>query len=288
MENFSKKIIFTLFSWLLLADTPTNTTVYMPNFNCFKYKQIVLLSDWDTVIANENGAFSKLFAGLCTIPVTKSLPILFKRGSTIGGIMKNARSDGQPLKGIAANIDYLAELEPSLKPYRNKLMFRLNSATPHTEIIAYYQTLQAQGLPLIIATNNDYESLAIKTTKLNIKLRKKKRPSFTYNGCYCGGACPTLKNNKAPNGMPANSVWLGKDCDEYFEKLFTFVESEFGYNRTDTLFIFIDDLDKNIERARRVAQKEGVTLCAVHKNDSDRKIVCEMRNMFDTIRKYKI
>lgn len=283
-----KQYPFSVLSLFFLATSLTNTTVHMPNFKSFKYKQIVLLSDWDTVIANEKGAFSKLFVGLGAIPASTSLRILFKRGGTIVSIMKKVGYDGKQLKGLAANIDYLAELEPSLKPYRNKLMVKLNGATPHTEIITYYQELQEQGLPLIIATNNDYESLTIKTTKLNAKLLKKKRKSFTFNGCYCGGSFPTLKNNKAPNGMPAGSVWLGKDCDEYFEKLFTFVESEFGYNRTDTLFIFIDDLDKNIHRARRVAQKEGVTLCAVHKNQSDRKIVCEMKSLFSTIKQYKV
>ena len=282
-----KRYFLTLFSALLFTAPAMHADIYMPANKNFRYKHIVLLSDWDKVIANDKGAMGKLFAGMGAVPAKKSMPILFKRGGKIANIMKSARYDGQKLKGLAANIDYLTNFEPSLKPYRNKLMVKLNGASAHKELIAYYQTLQAQGMPLVIATNNDYESLVIKTKKLNLQLRKKRLKQLTYDACYCAGACPSIKDNKAPNGMPAGSVWLGKDSDEFFTKLFTFVETELGYNREDTLFIFIDDLDKNIARARRVAHKEGVMLCAVHKNKSDHKIVGEMKQMFSTLSQHK-
>lgn len=282
-----KRFLSILSLCALMAAQSASADIYYVNIDLTKpieFIKKILCSDWDTVIADDSGAFGKFFAGLGVVPFGKTMRILKHQGFEIIRTMKSARHDGQPLKGLAANIDRLIELEPLLAPYREKLMRALNDASPHAELIAYYQCLQAQGVPLIVATNSDYKSLMIKTVKLNTKLCKKGRKKLTYAACYCGGSCPEIKDGRTPNGMPAGSVWLGKDSDEYFEKLFRFAETEFGCDRKDTLFIFVDDLEKNIHRACRVAQREGVSLLAIHKNRSDKRIVQELQIALHTIK----
>lgn len=222
------------------------------------------LYDWDSTLCKDLGKAGKKWEAFW-----------------IGGIRmanaakgrKKARVNGQPLEGLVSHLDYMIEREPKLARKRNKLMWKLNKAEPLVKMIEQCQQLQAQGMKLIIATNNDYGTLAVKTRKLNANLRKKQLKPLQYDGVYCAGSCPEIKNGKAPNGMPAGCVYAGKFSDEYFEKLFRFAETEFGYNRKNTLFIFVDDLKINIDRALKVAQREGVALIAVHKNTSDKKVV---------------
>lgn len=238
--------------------------VNVDQFGQTQYARKTLLSDWDTVIADDLGRAGKKWEAFWIGG--------FRMANASRG-RKEARVNGQRLEGLVSHLDYMIAREPKLARKRNKLMWKLNKAEPHEEIIAYYQALQAQGIKLIIATNNDYGCLDIKTRKLNAKLRKKGLKPLLYDGIYCAGSCPEIKNGKAPNGMPAGSVYAGKFSDEYFEKLFRFAEAEFGYDRKNTLFIFVDDLKINIDRALKVAKREGVALIAVHKNTSDRKVV---------------
>lgn len=232
-----------------------------------------LLSDWDSVIAEDHSKIGKKFKAFWFGPT------LWK---SAGGI-KDARHNGQRLEGLAAHLDYMIAKEPKLATKRSELIWKLNKAEPHVALIQYYQQLQAQGVRLIIATNNDYETLAVKTRKLNRKLRKKGNKPLTYDAVYCAGSCPELVNGKTPDGKPAGSVWRGKFTNEYFEKLFRFSEENFGTDRKNTLFIFVDDLKHNIDRACRVAKREGVALIAVHKNTSDEKIVMALQETLSSL-----
>lgn len=259
-----KRILF--LCTLVAAPFSLVADVFYINVDKTKKYQKCLCSDWDECIASDMGNFSKKMNAFFVAPGLW--------GASKG--MKDARHEGQPLEGLAAHLDYMIAQKPSLQHKRAKLMHKLNEAKPHVPIIDYYQKLQADGVPLIIATNNDHETLVIKTTKVNKHLQKKQHVPLTYAACYCAGSCPLIKDGKTSDGMPAGSVWAGKNSDEYFEKLFRFAESEFGYDRANTLFIFVDDLKHNIERACTVAKREGVALLAIHKNKSDNKIVREM------------
>jgi len=241
-------------------------------------KHVVILCDWDGVPADQMSTVGQFFTALNTVPMKKSFPIIFSRGFQLMKTMFSGNNDGQLLKGLAANLDLLIEQEPSLEPYRHKLMYRLNDAQPRIPMVQYLQTLHTQGIPIIIATNNDYESLMVKSKKLNRYLAHKGISPFTYDGIFCGGSSPQIVGNEAPNGLPAGYVCAGKDSAEYFEKIFAFVETEFGYNRNDTLYVFIDDNKKNIALARTVAQQEQVMLCTVHRNHKDITVIQEMRN----------
>lgn len=270
-----KKLLSLSMGMLLAVQSITADTYFKPTQQ--GYEHVVFLLDWDSVIADDKGRLAKFFSALGAVPVKKSLPIVFRRMGKLIKTLKESRNDGQALKGVAAHIDCMVEQEPSLKPYRDRLMQKLNDAKPRCEMVSYIQEMQNKGIKLISATNNDYESLSIKLKKLNARLINKKRKPFRFDGYFCAGSCPQIVNNRVADGTPAGSVYAGKDSDEYFEKLFAFVETEFGYNRSKTLFVFVDDLKKNITRARNVAEREGVSLCAVHRNRSDKKIVAEMK-----------
>ena len=132
---------------------------------------------------------------------------------------------------------------------------------------------------MVIATNNDYETLMLKSAKLDARLAEEKLPPFVFDAAYCASTNPEIVNNRAPNGMPAGSVAEGKDSDAYFEAIFRFVETEFGYSRKHTLYIFNDDKPRNAERACRIAEKEGVSLLGVIRNRSDKTIVKEIEKV---------
>lgn len=273
-------------SWVvLIACSIVFTTIadiYKPT-KTWPHKQVVIFFDLDKVVLNESSGLGKLFAALSVVPLKKSFPILFRQRKRLVKIVKEARYDGQKLKGLKANLDCILEAEPSLKPYRAKLIDKLNKVTPRYDMIHFLNRLRIAGAPLVIATNNDYESLMIKMRRLNAKLQKKKKAPFIYDGCFCAGSCPELIETKAPHGIPADFVYGGKDTDDYFRNFFDFICSELGFDKGETLFIYIDDLGKNIARARRVAESEGVQLYAVHRNRADKKIINEIRTLFNTI-----
>lgn len=263
-----KRFLSILSLCALMAVQSVSADIHYVNVDSTKeFADICCCCDFDKCIATDLGKAGKKWEAFLFGP---------RMWSAAGGI-RNARHNGEKLEGLAAHLDYMIAKEPKLAPKRAKLMWKLNKAKPHVELIAYIQQLQAQGIKLIIATNNDLETLRVKTRKLNFELRKKGRKPLTYAGVYCAGSCPQIKNGKTPEGLPAGSVWRGKFTDEYFEKLFRFAETEFGYDRKNTLFVFVDDLKINIDRACKVAKREGVSLIAVHKNRSDAKIVSEMQ-----------
>lgn len=244
------------------------------------HEHVVIFFDLDKVVLNESGGLGKLWAALITVPLKRSLPILLRQRKRLAKLVKEARYDGQKLKGLKANLDCILEAEPSLKPYRAKLISRLNKVSPRSDMIRFLNAVRAAGIPLAVATNNDYESLRIKIDRLNKKLRKKRINPFIYDACFCAGSCPELIEDSAPHGIPAGFVYGGKDTDDYFSAFFDFIETELGFDKYKTLFIYIDDLGKNINRARRVALKEGVQLYAVYRNKADKKIINEMRILF--------
>jgi hypothetical protein len=227
-----------------------------------KVTQVILLSDWDEVIARDTGTMGKFFSALGTIPFSKSLAIMATSGTTLSKTMRQARKNGQPLKGLASHIDHIIELKPSLRPYRQKLMRALNHAKPDLALIEFYQEMQNKGVPLIIATNNDYESLIIKLHKVNQKLRKRKKGTVTFDACFCAGTLPT--NYKSLHDTKAHAVYDGKDCDEYFKQAYQFVLSEYADDPAHTILIFVDDLGKNIARACSVAREMQIPLMAIH------------------------
>jgi hypothetical protein len=247
------------------------------------HTHVVIFFDLDKVVLNESGGLGKLWAALITVPLKKSLPILLRQRKRLAKLVKEARYDGQKLKGLKANLDCILEAEPTLKPYRAKLISRLNKVSPRSDMIRFLNEVRLMGIPLVIATNNDYESLRIKIDRLNKKLCKKGVSPFAYDACFCAGSCPELVDDNAPDGIPAGFVYGGKDTDEYFAQFFDFIEVELALDKYKTIFIYIDDLGKNIERARRVAQQEGVQLYAVYRNKADRKIINEMRILFRSI-----
>lgn len=259
----------------------TYADIYKPQ-KTWNYKHVVIFFDLDKVILNESGGLGKIWAALTTIPLSKSLPILFHHRKRLMQLIKEARYDGQKLKGLKANLDCIIEAEPSLQSYRSKLINRLNEVSPRIHMIRFLNTLHILGYPLMIATNNDYESLCIKMRKLNKQLRKQNIRPFICDACFCAGSCPELLDINAPNR--AGFVYGGKDTDAYFSQFFDFVEDQFGYKKNETLFIYIDDLDKNIERARQVAEREKVQLYGVHRNKSDKKIISELRTLFLNIK----
>lgn len=270
INRFKSLLIALLLSVSLVAD------VFMPLIEN-GVEHVVFLCDWDSVIADDKSGLSKFCSAIGTVPLETSLPIVFKQLWPLIKTLKESRRDGQKQKGVALHVDRMVAQEPSLAPYRNALIENLNEAHPRWAMVEYLQSLHDKGIKIIIATNNDHESLIIKTAKLNQNLAKKKMAPFIYDGCFCAGVAPEIINSRTPEGMPAGVVCGGKDTDEYFEKLFKFVEIEFGYNRANTLFVFIDDLGKNITRARAVAQREGVKLCAVHRNRSDKRVIRQLK-----------
>jgi hypothetical protein len=249
----------------------------------YNHEHVVIFFDLDKVVLNESGGLGKLWAALITVPLKKSIPILLRQRTRLAKLVKEARYDGQKLKGLKANLDCILEAEPSLKPYRAKLISRLNKVSPRTDMICFLSAVRMRGIPLAIATNNDYESLRIKIDRLNEKLRRKQISPFIYDACFCAGSCPELVEHSTPHGIPAGFVYGGKDTDDYFAQFFDFIEAELGFDKYKTLFIYIDDLGKNINRARRVAQQEGVQLYAVYRNKADKKIINEMRILFRNV-----
>jgi len=256
--------------------------IYWPS-HTQPYKDIIIFFDLDKVVLDEIGGLSKVWAALMVVPLKKSVPILLRQRKELAKLVKESRYDGQKLKGLKANLDCILEAEPKLRPYRAKLIDRLNEVAPRKAMIRFLNVLRLAGSPLIIATNNDYESLHIKIYKLNKKLRKKHISSFIYDAAFCAGSCPELIENKRSYDVPVDFVYGGKDTDAYFVRLFEFVEIELGYKKNETLFIYIDDLYKNIERARRIAEENNVQLFAVHRNKSDKKTIEEMRTLFRAI-----
>ncbi len=252
------------------------------------HTHVVLFFDLDKVVLNESSGIGKVWAAVRSVPLTKSIPILVRQRKRLTQLVKDARYDGQKLKGLKANLDCILKAEPSLKPYRAKLISRLNKVSPRPDMIRFLNEIRLQWVPLVIATNNDYESLMLKMSRLDTKLRKKRIEPFIYDAAFCAGSCPELIDRTAPHGIPASFVYGGKDTDAYFSDFFDFIAQSFGYDTYETLFIYIDDLYKNIERAARVAAEEGVQLYAVHRNKPDKEIVEEMRNLFYEIPIYTL
>lgn len=239
------------------------------------YEHIVLLSDWDAVIADDYWTITQVLNAFSAIPSQEWWPLI--RDSTVRGLVIkkiwDAWHNSLRTKGVAANLNEIIKAKKSLEPHRAAIMESVSDARPRYAIIEFYQRL---GIPIILATNNDYETIVIKIAKLNAHLSKKKLPQFKYDAYYLGGSNPQLASNKAPDGLPAGFVLEGKDSDVYFQQIFKFVETELGYPINKTLFIFIDDNKKNVDRAGRVAQKEGVALLNVWRNKSDSVIVREV------------
>jgi hypothetical protein len=247
-----------------------------------KFEHVVGLIDQDKVVSDDTGGFTKFFDAMKIVPLRISLPIIIRQCATIVGALCSSRGDKQPIKGIGTNIDRMIEKEPALKQYREVLMWKLNNAWPRLDMITYLQSMQRSGVKLVSATNNDVESLLIKMEKLNHRMVEKNLVPLRFDAYFCAGSSSGIANNKASDGRPAQAVIGGKDTDEYFEKIFTFAEKQYGCNRADTLFIFVDDLEKNITRARNVAKRENVTLCAVLRNKPDNIIVAEMQQALST------
>jgi hypothetical protein len=274
---FSLFFTFTLlFTQLLRTDT---IKVHIDDTDEFVF--IVFLSDWDSVVADDRWIASQVFAAFTAVPFKKLWAVLSdaKKRTHIIKTIKDARNERQDLKGLAANLDYIIKMEPSLLQYRSAIMNRVFEAYPRRVMIAFYQQLQTAGVPMIVATNNDYETLMLKSAKPDARLAKAHLPPFTFNAAYCAGSNPDIVDNRASNGLPAGSVAEGKDSDAYFEAIFRFVETEFGYSRKNTLFIFNDDKPRNVERACRIAEKEGVSLLGVIRNRSDKTIVKEIEKV---------
>lgn len=281
------KITFILSIYVASIFCLLHADIYYPK-QTRPYKKIVIFFDLDKVVLNELSGIGKVWAALRAVPLKRSIPILVRQRKRLTKLVKEARYDGQKLKGLKANLDCILDAEPSLRPYRAKLIDKLNQVAPRSDMIRFLNALRAAGSPLIIATNNDYESLMIKMEKLNKKLYTKNNPLFVYDGCFCGGSCPELMESAAPDGIPAGFVYGGKDTDEYYSAFFNFVENALGCGKNETLFVYIDDLDKNIERARRVAAQEGVQFYAVHRNKPDKQIIKDMRMLFYSMSLYPL
>lgn len=276
-----KLLLCSLFFVAVYAD------IYKPQ-QARSHKHVVIFFDLDKVVLNESSGIGKVWAAIRSVPLTKSIPILIRQRKRLTQLVKDARYDGQKLKGLKANLDCILEAEPSLKPYRAKLISRLNKVSPRTDMIRFLNEIRLKWVPLVIATNNDYESLMLKMSRLDKKLRKKRIEPFIYDAAFCAGSCPELIDNNMPHDIPAGFVYGGKDTDVYFSACFDFIAASCGYDKHETVFIYIDDLYKNIERALRVAAEDGVQLYAVHRNKPDKEIIEEMRHLFCEIPIYKL
>jgi beta-phosphoglucomutase-like phosphatase (HAD superfamily) len=265
-----------LFAQSMIADT---TCVHIRDTDIFEL--VIDLTDWDSVVADDRWLVTQVFVAFTSVPFKKLWAFLrnHKKRAHIMKTINEARNEKQSLKGVSANLDYIIKMEPSLLPYRQQIMEAINEAYPRYPMIAFYQQLHAAGVPIIVATNNDYETLMLKSAKLDARLIKAGYAPFIFDAAYCAGPNPEIVDHKAPNGMPAGSVAAGKDSDEYFSALFHFIEHELGYDLKKILFIFNDDKRRNVERACRVAEKEGISLLGVVRNKSDKRIIREIEKV---------
>lgn len=267
---------------ILLTIQSLTADVFHENINqTDTFEQLNVDTDWDSVVANDHWYITQVFNPFTVVPCSTLWTIFRKNKQLRSHLWKtivDARNERQELKGVAANIDCIIQMEPALQPYRDAIMDSVIEAHPRYEMIAFYQKLQALGIPIRVATNNDYKTLMHKSKKLNARLTKAQLPPFTFDGAYCAGQSPEIVDGKAPDGMPAGVVAAGKDSDEYFELLYKSAEKNDGANPSSkkTLFIFNDDKKRNVERARNVARKMGIPLLAVHRNKSDQAIVHEV------------
>lgn len=247
------------------------------------FDQMVNLTDWDSVVADDYWMFTQIAIAFTTPPLKVLLSVL--RDKEISAYLKKVvfegRDEWQKLKGFTAHIDYVASRIEALKPYRDAILYRIVEAYPRLSMIAFYQQLQANGVPIVVATNNDYETLMVKSKKLNARLATKRLPLFIFDAAYCGGFNKSIINGRAPNDMPAGFVPEGKDSDAYFQGLYRFAQTDLGYDVKKTLFIFTDDKRRNVERACNIAQKEGIHLLGVVRNRADTKIINEVKPMLE-------
>lgn len=242
------------------------------------FDQVVNLTDWDSVVANDHWMSTQIALAFSTPP----LKVLFvaladtEIFAYLKRVIFEGRDERQKLKGFTAHLDYAVSRVEALQSYRDAILHRIVEAYPRVPMVVFYQQLQANGVPIVVATNNDYETLMIKSQKLDARLAAKQLPPFNFDAAYCGGLNKGIISGKAPNGMLAGFVPEGKDSDAYFEALYRFVRTDLGYDPQKTLFMFTDDKRRNVERACNVAQKEGIRLLGVVRNRADTKIINEV------------
>lgn len=247
------------------------------------FDQVVNFTDWDSVVANDYWMSTQIAIAFSTPPLKVLFAALADKEifAYLKKVIFEGRDERQKLKGFTAHLDYVTSRVVALQPYRDAILQRIVEAYPRVPMIAFYQQLQANGVPIVVATNNDYETLMIKSAKLDARLAAKRLPPFIFDAAYCGGFNKSIINGKAPNGMPAGFVPEGKDSDAYFQALYRFAQTELGYDPQKTLFMFTDDKRRNVERACSVAQKEGVHLLGVVRNRADTKVINEVKPILE-------
>lgn len=220
----------------------------------------VIASDWDQVISNKPGYWRR------NVDIIKAVsPMLWSAiklcfNSEVRADIKKATKHqlfdpitGHKIYGSGNYIQFFADkYDPQLAIIKQPLMDAVNAVNPIYSTCAFYAQL---GLPLVIWTNNDYESYKAKLDNLN----KYFKPEFKGIplkplAVFVAGANPDLPEDQ--------KSLKGKPDKEYYTKAYAYTKKALGLSDTAQV-IFVDDMADNVHGAREFAKESNLPLIAV-------------------------
>ena len=262
----TRRLLF-LLSLLLVSNTPCTALHKIPpaaayyKSYAFKQKKICIVSDWDGVIARQKGPLGKGCAALGVLPPKVVWGTFVHNSSSIMGVLgsKGLRdAQGNAVVGTGDSIRFLAQKEPRLAPYYQKLMRVMGHVNPIDTTIDVYQELQdAYDLPIVIWTNTDVDLFIIKYKNCNYRRVCTHKPPLLLDGYFCVGA-------GADTDSATHYCLVKKPAEEFYEHALVYTRELMHDTDNDWIYLYIDDRARNIAAARSYAQKQKVPLIAVH------------------------
>lgn len=119
---------------------------------------------------------------------------------------------------------------------------------PNVELIEFYQTLQKNGIPVYVWTDNDQAGYDKKLGILNAELVKMGKQPFIPNGFQCA-----ISSTLTDPG-------LNKEYAQYFKQAYQTLQNEHPELGATPKMLFLDDRMKYVENARNAAKTENINL----------------------------
>lgn len=138
---------------------------------------------------------------------------------------------------------------------------------PNVELIEFYQTLQKNGTPVYVWTDNDQAGYDKKLSILNAELIKMGKQPFIPNGFQCA-----ISSTLTDPG-------LNKEYAQYFKQAYQALQNEHPELGTMPKILFIDDRAKYVKNAQNAAKTENINLDAFQYRGEKSKLE-QLRTMF--------
>jgi hypothetical protein len=224
-------------------------------------KKICIVSDWDDVIAYQKSFLGKGCAALGVLPAKIILRTFFHNSKAIMRAMgKRGLCDGQgnAVLGTGACIRFLAQKEPRLMRYYQKLLRAIARAKPIDSTIAIYHDLQKKyDIPIVVWTNTDLDLFIMKYTCCNYMR-------------VCNQCAPLILDGYFGVGQHTVEVSTQQYCttkkpdEAFYIQALAYTKQIVGDTEGDWIYLYIDDKASNVHAAHAYAQKTDAPIIAIH------------------------